>query len=259
MKFILAFFVSLFAGFSNYAYAFFYANSGATHFAKTKFGMIVVEMRNALGGHVFSRNRGGAYTRTKVTPNNPQSPSQQAARSLLASLSQGWRAITAAQRLAWNAAADNFPSVDVFGDQRIPSGQQLYVGINTNITNAGGAIIADPPVPVGAEATGALTLTATDLLDVFTVAFGNTPIPADHAMLLEATEGKSAGVTNFNSFFRVIATVAAAQASPYLGSADFVAKFGPVLAGLKYACRAKYIRLTTGEVSVREVANAIAT
>ena len=40
--------------------------------AKIKMTAIVADMRNKLNGSVFSRNRGGAYIRTKVTPINPQ-------------------------------------------------------------------------------------------------------------------------------------------------------------------------------------------
>ena len=227
--------------------------------AKVKFSALVSGMSGKLNGSVLYRGPAGDIIRTKVTPSNPQTPAQLAARSLLTALSQQWRALTVAERTAWNAITENFPSVDVFGDQRIPSGQQLFIGINTNITNAGGVVITSPPAPVGAEATGALGLTATEALDVFTVAFGNTPVPADHAMLLEATGGKSAGISNFTSFFRVIDTVAAAQASPELASAAYVAKFGSITTGLKYGVRAKYIRLTTGEVSVPETTSAIAT
>ncbi len=258
MKTLIHFALSLLAGLCNLAWAFCYANSGIQNMAKVKLSALVSEMRGKLNGSVFSRNRGGAYLRTKVTPSNPQTPSQLAARSLLASLSQAWRSLTVAQRTAWNAVVENFPSVDVFGDQRIPSGQQLFIRLNTNITNVGAATINDPPAPVGAEETGALTLTVAETADVFTVAYVNTPVPADHAMLLEATAGKSAGIDNFTSFFRVISTVAAAQVSPELASVDYVTKFGSIVEGLKYGTRAKYIRLTTGEVSVPETTNAIA-
>jgi len=57
---------------------------------KIKFGAIVVAGSGKIGGHVASKNRGGAYLRTKVTPTNPNSPAQAGARALLASLSTGW-------------------------------------------------------------------------------------------------------------------------------------------------------------------------
>ena len=38
---------------------------------KIKFGSEVVDGRGKIGGHVYSKNKGGAYKRTKVTPSNP--------------------------------------------------------------------------------------------------------------------------------------------------------------------------------------------
>jgi hypothetical protein len=43
---------------------------------KMKFGAIVTEGRGKIGGHVASKNKSGAYLRTKVTPVNRQSVAQ---------------------------------------------------------------------------------------------------------------------------------------------------------------------------------------
>lgn len=45
--------------------------------AKIKFGMMMTDARGKLGGQVFSKNRSGSYVRTKVTPVNPQTTTQQ--------------------------------------------------------------------------------------------------------------------------------------------------------------------------------------
>jgi hypothetical protein len=83
---------------------------------KMKFGAFVVAGSGKIGGHVASRNRSGAFLRTKVTPTNPQTGAQNAVRSLLASLSSAWRSLTGAQRAAWNGAVSAFPRTNVFGD-----------------------------------------------------------------------------------------------------------------------------------------------
>ena len=62
--------------------------------AKIKLSAIVSEMRGKLNGSVFSKNRGGAYIRTKVTPVNPQSLAQGLVRATLTNLSQAWRGLT---------------------------------------------------------------------------------------------------------------------------------------------------------------------
>lgn len=236
----------------------FYAgNSGGIFFAKIKLGMMMAEARGKLNGSVFSRNRGGAYIRNKVTPLNPKSSAQQAARALLISFAQGWRGLTEAQRTAWNAAVENFARTDIFGDLRNPSGEQLYIRLNINISLAGGAAITSPPAVVGAEAVGVITLTATAGPTVISIAYTNTPIPADHAMYVEATENVSAGITNLNSRFRFIELAAAAAISPLVATVNYVLKFGDSVAGQKVGVRAKFIRLTTGEVSGTEISTDI--
>lgn len=98
--------------------------------AKIKFGMMMTDARGKLGGQVFSKNRAGAYVRTKVTPVNPQTALQQEGRELLGSLSQQWGLLTQAQIDQWNEAVDEWKSTDVFGDIKKPSGKNLFVKLN---------------------------------------------------------------------------------------------------------------------------------
>ena len=87
---------------------------------KAKFGAIVVDGRGKIGGHVATKNKSGSYFRTKVTPVNPQSASQNSVRSRLATRAQAWKGLTAAQRTSWNAAVNDFQRTNIFGDTVIP-------------------------------------------------------------------------------------------------------------------------------------------
>lgn len=98
--------------------------------AKIKFGMMMTDARGKLGGQVFSKNRAGAYVRTKVTPVNPQTALQQEGRELLGSLSQQWGLLTQAQIDEWNQAVDEWKTTDVFGDIKKPTGKNLFVKLN---------------------------------------------------------------------------------------------------------------------------------
>ena len=102
---------------------------------KIKFGALVVAGRGKIGGHVASRNRAGAYLRTKVTPVNPATVYQVAVRNRLAGISTDWRGLTAAQRTAWNAAVSDYAKTDIFGDIRNPSGFNLHQKLNNNLVN----------------------------------------------------------------------------------------------------------------------------
>ena len=117
--------------------------------AKLKFGMIVTDMRGKLGGHVFSKNRSGAYSRTKVTPVNPQTASQTAVRSLFAQISQGWSGLTQANRDSFNGRVADYSKTDVFGDLKNPSGKALYQRLNQNLGISNQSLITVAPSPVG--------------------------------------------------------------------------------------------------------------
>jgi len=114
---------------------------------KIKWGSIVVNGSGKLGGHVYSKNRGGNYVRTLATPSNPQTPAQQAGRAVFTVLSQGWSALTQAQRDGWNSATDQFIKTDQFGDVRELSGKGLYMSLNKELVLIGQAILSVVPAP----------------------------------------------------------------------------------------------------------------
>jgi hypothetical protein len=225
--------------------------------AKVKFGFGVADVRNKINGSVFARNRGGAYVRTKVTPLNPQSVRQVAARNLLTSLAQNFRSLTQEQITAWNEAVTQWQTTDIFGDLVSPTGLALYVRLNSNIFNGGGSFISTPPAPVGAEALGELSLNAAFSTDLYEISYDPTAVPANHTMYIESTSMLSPGINNANSRFRFIATLGATSASPQDLYSYQTAKFGALVAGQKAYVRAKLINILTGEVSLALKASAI--
>lgn len=225
--------------------------------AKVKFSALISEMRNKLNGSVFARNRGGAYLRNKVTPTNPQSFAQVGARSLLTSYSQQWRSLTEPQREAWRSVVDQWSTTDVFGDVVNPSGSSLYIRLNINISLAGGTPLNTPPTPVGADALTDLTVAAAAGAGTVSVTFAPGTVPADHALYIEGTAMQSPGISNANSKFRYFATEAAAATSPAAVGAEYITKFGALVAGQKLFIRAKFINGLTGEVSQKLVNSTI--
>lgn len=225
--------------------------------AKVKFGGLISEIRNSVNGWVFARNKGGAYIRTKVTPTNPQTAAQVAARARLAFFSQAWRSLTEAQRTAWSNATSNFETTDVFGDVVQPSGNALFVKLNCNINVAGGSIINLPPVPLGAESPGELTLDIDESADQIALQTSPSTVPAGHAMIVSATAQVSPGVSNNNSKFRDIQVIAAGGSTGADIFNAYTAKFGPLVIGQKLFVRVRFIRTDTGETSQAQVASAI--
>lgn len=225
--------------------------------AKVKFTAVVADMRGKLAGTVFSKNRGGAYVRTKVTPVNPQTSFQASVRARLTQLSQDFRSLTAAQIAAWNSAVQSFSSTDVFGDIKNPSGINLYTKLNLNLLNAGQSVISTPPLPGAVDGVPVSGITVDSSPSTLDIASSLAAVPAGHTMIVEATAPQSPGKSFVKSEYRVVATVAAATAFPYSAQAAYVAKFGALVAGQKVFVRVKTVNNTTGQASQYSSASAI--
>ena len=214
--------------------------------AKIKLSAIVSEMRGKLNGSVFSKNRGGAYLRTKVTPVNPQTLAQGLVRATLTNLSQAWRSLTEAQRLAWNGAVSSFTGTDIFGDVKTPSGINLYNKLNLNLAAIGVAPINTPPLAVSVGYFDSLDLAADASANTIAASFTTIGESAGQTVIVEATPCLSPGKNFEKSEYRAIGTFAGDAASAQALGAMYVAKFGAMTAGQKLFVRLKFVDATTG-------------
>lgn len=214
---------------------------------KLKFGAIVVDGRGKIGGHVASKNRGGAYLRTKVTPSNPQTTFQAAARNRLTAFSQGWRGLTQTERNAWNSAVGNFSSTDIFGDIKNPSGINLYVKLNSNLDEIGQAALTLPPLPEAVEPALTLAGAAAAGAGTFTATFTPTPVPANTSFVLRATAQVSPGKNFLKNEYRNLSVFGAGSVSPANIFAAYTARFGSLVAGQKIGISLTPVNETTGQ------------
>lgn len=224
--------------------------------AKVLFTAVVADMRNKLNGTVFSKNRYGAYTRTKVTPVNPQTTAQQNARNRLSTQSQAWRGLTETQRQSWIDGAANFPTTDIFGNTKILSGQALYVRLNANLALIGEAAIDDCPNPVAIPAFELSTVAADDSANTV-ILTGTTPVPADFALVVMGTPNITPGISFVKNRFRFVDAIAAAATSPYDISAAYTALFGDPVTGQKIFIKAFLISTITGQAGIPVQASTI--
>ena len=210
---------------------------------KIKFGSLVVAGRGKIGGHVASQNRSGAYLRTKVTPSNPSTSYQVAARALLAGLSSAWRSLSAANRTAWNAAVGSFQRTNVFGDLVNPSGKNLYTRLNANLASIGVAAISAPPLPV-AIVEPTLTITAM-AAGTFSITTGNLDAGQDYQVW--TTDPMSAGISNWGNRYRLLSVFNGGDPQPVVIHTDYLARFGPKVAGQQVAVWVVPIESATGQ------------
>lgn len=220
---------------------------------KVLFTAVVADMRGKLAGTVFSRNRGGAVARTKVTPVNRRTPAQQLARADFGNFSSAWRALTAAQRQGWNAAGPNFPRTDQFGNQKILSGQQLFVSLNSNLQKVAAPPINDAPVAQGAtyeHATGLSVQVTTGALEL--IYTSQVQPGTANSFYVRATPALSTGVDNPTGRFKAIGTLpipAGGTAGTKLLSPQWQNVFGAMPASGKIFVEITAVNTITGEVS----------
>jgi hypothetical protein len=216
---------------------------------KAEMGMMMTNVSGKLGGQVATKGRNGLNIRTKVKPINRRTTSQVDVRSLLATISQGWRALTDAQRAAWSAAGANYTHTNNFGQKFHPDGKNFYTEVNINLLNAGQAIVNIPPLstpPIGLTSLTALSAVA----NTITASFAVSPIAAANAAYVEATRGLSAGVSFVGKQYRFIHLFAAAAATPFDLTASYTAKFGVPVTGTRVFIRAKIISTVSGLASI---------
>jgi hypothetical protein len=224
---------------------------------KIKFGSLVVAGSGKIGGHVASKNRGGAYLRTKVTPSNPNTASQAGARNRLATIATAWRGLTDAQRLQWNGAVTGFKGTDIFGDIKNPSGFNLYQMLNNNLTLTGVANINVPPLPVALPAitTGVVAAAHGGAL---TVTFTSDPSVIASVIAVFATPAQSQGKSFVKSEFRFIGLMPAVVAHATTLTTLYNAKFGAVgAAGEKTFIKLMQISNVTGQAGIPVIYSAI--
>lgn len=215
---------------------------------KMKFGAIVVDGRGKIGGHVASKNRGGAYLRTKVTPSNPNTVAQAAARARVTQLSQSFAGLTPAQIAAWNSAVESYGQTDIFGDIKNPSGLNLYIKLNSNLLEIGSAIGSNPPAK---ESVGTMlinTLSASVGLGSFSISTVEAAIPADTNIIIRATPMSSPGISNFSGKSRNLVVKTAVDApNSFDIFADYTAKYGALVSGQKVQIELVPVNTNTGQ------------
>jgi len=224
---------------------------------KIKFGSIVVDARNKIGGHVASKNRFGSYIRTKVTPTNPRTSYQIQSRARLASLSSGFRSLTQSQIKAWNDAARLFQKTDVFGDLKTNTGLQLYVGLNYNLLLTGQSTINTPPMPKQTAVVYVQTLSILKTPNTVRLTLSDD-VPAGTIMVVAATPALSAAKNFVRSELRIIGTYDATTSSPVNIYSEYADKYGELGAvGQKIFVEVWFIDIATGIPSGKQQISAL--
>lgn len=222
--------------------------------ALIKLGSLAQDVRGSQNGLTFSRNKGGAYVRQKVSPVQPNTPSQRAVRQAFAINSKLWSGtMTAAERAAWVAYATTYPYVNVFGDSSVLTGIAMSMAKNQVLNQIGGGSLLTPPVDNSVTGiTNPVSMIANHTGTVLTVTTSSSQsAPADTSYYVFATPSLPAGRNPGESIYRFIGVYApAALATTILLGPNWATKFGAMQVGnVVYAVIAQ-VSISKGNITV---------
>jgi hypothetical protein len=203
--------------------------------AKIKVASPLSGIRGTLGGLVFSQNQSGQFCRAWSRGANPRSPTQQPTRLNLATLPAEWRALSQAQRDAWDtyAADPAQEKTDVFGDAYYVSGWNWYCTVAQWRATVGQSSASAPPT---ASAPAAPTITALtvdeDPADTSSITFSGTPFSADYGVVYLAFAAANSPTAMPVARRRVALTAGPSSGASTFDFSDLQSIFGALQEGM---------------------------
>lgn len=191
-------------------------------------GPMFGQFSGSQGNTTAAHNPWGSYTRNRTIPVDPATASQLVQRAAMATLSQGWRALSAGERAAWTALGGSIEKTDPLGQAYNLSGLQAYTSINRVRLSLGEAIVAAAPVLDAAPDPTPLVLTAEGLATPsLSIAFNATPFSGTNGIMVSAAAPVSQGI-NFlpRSRFKLLFVDGSAPTSPQALLTAYTALFG---------------------------------
>lgn len=173
---------------------------------------IFTQVSGSVGGLTFGSNRGGLYTRARAIPTNPNTAAQVAARDAMSTLVDSWTNIlTPTQRTSWATYALNTPVIDVFGDAKKLTGQQMYIRSNQPRIRNAIARRDDAPVifDLGTFTGPSMVISAASPFDIV-VSFDNSDswaIASGGHLVAGASRGQNPSKNFFKSPFQTMGTI----------------------------------------------------
>lgn len=217
---------------------------------KILWGALVVDGRNKIGGHVASKNHFGAYLRTKVTPSNPQTPAQSAARNRLLDISALWKTLDNTEISIWENVLPNWKKSDIFGNSHAMTAINLFQKLNNNIIRAGGTEITAPPAPVALSDVGDVSLvwiTATSL----TVQATLNTLGTNEFFEVFATPKMISGKRFIKSEYRLIGSQFTTSGGAVVITTAYIAKYGAIPAGPgRVYIKIRILNSVTGQATI---------
>lgn len=127
--------------------AFFFYSLNFHKMPKIKFSALVSGMSGKSNGSVFGSNNGGAYFRNNTSKTKTKTALNAKRKSLFSEVSGAWRNLTSDQQNSWRNAVANFVVQNAFGDNRTPTGYELFMRLNNVRLEQGLPMLPEAPTP----------------------------------------------------------------------------------------------------------------
>jgi len=214
--------------------------------ALIKLGIIVTDIRGAIGGVVFSRNKSGAIARKRTTPFNPKSVLQEAIRAIMSFVVQLYKTgLTSAQKAEWAVFAKNTDAKNKLGETIKLSGYNQFVKSNVAAKNAGLPEILDGPATFilpGEDPT--LSVSVSEASQTLQVTFDDTRDWVDEngsGMLIYMGIPQDDSIDFFNGPWRYADVILGDDTTPPTAPETIACPF-PVVEGQKIFTKARIIK-----------------
>lgn len=232
--------------------------------ASIKMGAIVTDIKGKIGGTVFQGSVAGGVMKNnaakKSTSGSSKLTKADAGRVFLpqrtiSSLASGWRSLSLSDQLSWKTAAPSFPFLNKYGVSYTPSGYQLYMSVNANLTVINQTLLTVAPTPselvnmppfvIAQDSSTSITID-TDI-----------DLPPGYLAQISATVGMSAGRQPAKGDYKLIAILTAIDVLPFELFSAYTAVFGSLPVGSTIWFSGKLTKADAGRSSQAYTANVV--
>lgn len=228
--------------------------------AKVMTGPMVAEIRGKCGDVVFSRNRGGMFSRAYGVRVKPWSTNQTNIRDSLHIIGPRWNTtLTDAQRLAWNAFAQNLTKNDQLTQAAPLSGQNWWMRLNFANWWNGTGFVDDPPPTLQSLTPPLITaVTANAASHSLLITVNRIPQPNEW-FPISATRPLNPGRYSFNKLFCAFAWFDAGWGNPHEVGPLYESTIAPLASAKKIALQIRTITPFTGVLAGAQLTTTIIT
>lgn len=202
--------------------------------------LLTVPSSGSVGSLVYSRNRGGQYTRNRVHPAQPVGTGRRATvRGYMTAGSHAWTTLGAVSQAAWDVQAKLTPVRDSLGQTVRLTGQQMFLRVYLAQANA---TLVPPTTPQGPlltfSATGSgLTIDSSGNISVFGGGHGRALDKQCFAVSKQVSTGRRTWFT----WWQVLVLAGNSVAVTSI-TAAYNAQFGSIVAGQRVFLKCTPVR-----------------